>query len=116
MPCNVLSKSYIEHASMGQCALQELTIGPAQIATGLMCAGFLYAQMEDTSSLPISTRVAITTLLPPSPHMSARVIHVHLPGTAAWLLSRASATSTSLLLNGLSLPSVLLACTQTPVM
>ena len=71
---NKLSPSYLEHAAIGCEALHTLTIGPLQIANGLTRCGFLFAQMESTTTLPIATRVASLLSLPPSAHMKRKGI------------------------------------------
>lgn len=72
MPHNVLSTSYFKDASVGWYTLQELSIGPAQMATSLTHTGFLHAQMEDAATLPISTGAIFHMSLPPSPHMKCK--------------------------------------------
>ena len=69
---NTLSPSYLEHAAVGCEALRTLNIGPRQLANGLTHCGFLFAQMEAATTLPITSRVASLHSLPPSTCMKRK--------------------------------------------
>ena len=57
-----LPRLYYTLSQVGKAELDSLVIGPSQHSEGLTRAGFLFAQMESTSTLPAST-YAVSHLL-----------------------------------------------------